>query len=57
MYYIETRLRNEWNRVHVDNYDTLDGAVKALERLLDQLFFEHKVVIQPNNFRIVKVKT
>lgn len=57
MYYIETRLRNEWNRVHVDNYDTLDGAVKALERLLDQLFFEHKVVIQPNNFRIVKAKT
>jgi hypothetical protein len=56
MYYIETRLRNEWSRVHVGNHDTLDGAVRALERLLDQLFFEHKVVVQPNNFRIVKVK-
>ena len=57
MYFIETRLRNEWSRVHVGNHDTLDGAVKALERLLDELFFEHKVVVQPNNFRIVKVKT
>ena len=57
MYYIETRLRNEWQRVHVDNHATLEEAVRALERLLDQLFFEHKVTIQPNNFRIVKVKT
>jgi hypothetical protein len=56
MYYIETRLRDNWQRVHVDNHVTLDDAVRALERLLDQLFFEHKVTIQPNNFRIVKVR-
>jgi hypothetical protein len=56
MYYIETRLRNNWQRVHVDNHATLDDAVRALERLLDQLFFEHNVTIQPNNFRIVKVR-
>lgn len=56
MYYIETRLRDEWNRVHVGNHETLPDAVKALERLLDELFFEHKVIVQPNNFRIVKVK-
>lgn len=57
MYFIETRLRDKWNRVHPDTHNTLDDAVKALERLLDSLFFEHNVVINPNNFRIVKAKT
>jgi hypothetical protein len=56
MYFIETRLRDKWQRVHLETHPTLTEAVRALERMLDTLFFEHNVTIEPNNFRIVKVK-
>ena len=56
MYYIQTRLRDQWARVHMETYASVDEASLALERMLDALFFTHREMVNINNFRIVKAK-
>lgn len=53
-YFIQTRCRDAWHRLHFDSYETLEDATKGLERYIDQLFFDFGEVLPTNIFRIAK---
>jgi hypothetical protein len=55
-YYIQTRLRDRWVRVHLETYNSIDQATLALEKMIDELFFTHREIVTVNDFRIVKAK-